>query len=172
MKSENLISGGTILKTHGFEGAVVVKAESWLADKIIEDEPVFLEVEGKPVPFFPEWVDGAGATLIIKFDGYDSTGSMTEFVGCKILCQVTSDRSKEKHLSPEILKGFMLLSDDGMVKSVITGFIDTGFQLILQAEFNGREILIPFHEDLVVNFDEEKREIVLRIPEGLVDINN
>ena len=37
MKNDNLTFAGTILKAHGFEGAVVVKAEAWLQEIIKTD---------------------------------------------------------------------------------------------------------------------------------------
>ncbi len=51
---------GRISKVHGFEGAVTVKLEKNLIENIPDMESVFLEIEGKPVPFFIEESDYPG----------------------------------------------------------------------------------------------------------------
>ncbi len=35
----------------------------------------------------------------------------------------------------------------------------------------GKNILIPFHEDLIVSLDRIKKAIVMNIPDGLTEIN-
>jgi hypothetical protein len=45
---------GQITKTSGFEGTVIVRLEKRSIENIPEPESVFLEIEGRPVPFlFP-----------------------------------------------------------------------------------------------------------------------
>ena len=43
---------GRILKIQGYDGTITVKLEKDFIDNIPEMESVFLEIEGKPVPFF------------------------------------------------------------------------------------------------------------------------
>jgi hypothetical protein len=43
---------GRIIKIIGYEGAVAVKLENIFTENIPQMESVFIEIEGKPVPFF------------------------------------------------------------------------------------------------------------------------
>ena len=48
-------------------------------------ESVFLEIEGRPVPFFVSGSDYSGADILkLRFDGYDSSDKVSEFTGCRI----------------------------------------------------------------------------------------
>ena len=43
---------GRVTKTSGFEGAVVVRLERSFIENIPQIESVFVEIDGRPVPFF------------------------------------------------------------------------------------------------------------------------
>ena len=52
MAYKNDILLGRITKVSGYEGAVTVKLEKIFTENIPQMESVFLEIEGRPVPFF------------------------------------------------------------------------------------------------------------------------
>jgi ribosomal 30S subunit maturation factor RimM len=58
-KSDILL--GQIIKASGYEGAVTVKLEKDFFDNIPNIESVFLEIEGRPVPFFISETEYSGA---------------------------------------------------------------------------------------------------------------
>jgi ribosomal 30S subunit maturation factor RimM len=41
---------------------------------------------------------------------------------------------------------------------------------ILKSGNQSGETLLPLHEDFILNFDSQKKEIVVELPEGLLDI--
>ncbi len=76
---------GRILKVSGYEGAVAIKLEKGFIENIPQMESVFLEIEGKPVPFFISGQEYSGADILkLWFDGYDSNDKINEFIGCRI----------------------------------------------------------------------------------------
>ena len=77
----------------------MIALEGDFSEEVNEMESVFVEVDGKPVPFFFEWVKDSGPnSIIIKFEYYDSDLTMTEFIACPVysdkeIVTVTSDKS-------------------------------------------------------------------------------
>ena len=64
---------GRIIKVSGYEGAVAVKLEKEFTENIPQMESVFLEIEGRPVPFFISDSEYSGADILkLKFEGYES----------------------------------------------------------------------------------------------------
>ena len=64
---------GRITKLSGYEGAVAVKLEKIFTENIPEMESVFLEIEGRPVPFFISGIEYTGADILkLSFEGYNS----------------------------------------------------------------------------------------------------
>jgi 16S rRNA processing protein RimM len=163
---------GQITKVSGYEGAVAVRLEKIYFDNIPHMESVFLEIEGKPVPFFISLTEYSGAEILkIKFDGYDSIEKIREFIGCKIFLTTTlpSEKISSDYLN---LNGFKIYSqEDELIGKISEVIINPGQLLLSITSVDNKEILIPFHEDFILSIKEESRVIVMNIPEGLTKIN-
>ena len=87
---------GRITKISGYEGAVTVKLEKTFTEDIPHLESVFLEIEGKPVPFFISGSEYSGADILkLTFDGYGSIEKVSGFTGCRVF--LTSGGSGGSH---------------------------------------------------------------------------
>jgi 16S rRNA processing protein RimM len=168
----NCILLGKITKVHGFEGAVTVKTELNLSENIPHGEPVFLEIEGRPVPFFVEdcFFPRPGL-LTIKFEDYNSSDKVKEFVGCTVFIASDSEIT-ETDEDIDMLRGYEVFSDQGTDVGKISEIIKNPGQILLEVvSQNGNIILIPLHEDLVTMINDDMKTITMIIPEGLIDIN-
>ena len=93
MAYKNNILLGRITKVSGYEGAVAVKVEKIFTENIPQMESVFLEIEGRPVPFFISAMEYSGADILkLWFEGYDSAEKISEFTGCRIFLTNESRR--------------------------------------------------------------------------------
>lgn len=164
---------GQITKTSGFEGAVLVRLEKSLIENIPGLESVFVETDGRPVPFFIEWSDYQGADIIrLKFSNYDSEAAVEEFKGCRVFL---TEHSDESHNDSDFstLSGYNVLDQDKKPVGKIAGITENPGQLLLNIESpSGKEVLLPLHEDLILSIDERKKVIIMNIPEGLTEINS
>jgi 16S rRNA processing protein RimM len=172
MSPSNLILLGTITKVHGFEGAVTVKTEINLSENIPRGEPVFLQIEGRPVPFFIEYTDTVRpGQLILKFEDYNSDEKVREFVGCDVLISHEA-ASEENREDLSNLLGFTIISDIGDLVGVISEIIPNPGQVLLEVTSpEGRKLLIPLHEDLIRLINNDVKTLTMIIPEGLTGIN-
>lgn len=163
---------GRITKTHGFKGAVTVKVEKIFSENIPEPESVFLEIEGRPVPFFIEYSEQPDSlTLRLKFDGYDSASAMKEFVGCNVFLTETVGKQGKEIRYPG-LEGYSVESREGIIAGVVKELIENPSQLLLNiVSCSGKEYLVPLHEDLIEEVDNKNKIIRMIIPEGLEEIN-
>lgn len=163
---------GRITKTHGFEGAVTVKVEKIFSENIPEPESVFLEIEGRPVPFFIECSEQPDSlTLRLKFDGYNSSSEMKEFVGCNVFLTETAGK-QGKEIQHHGLIGYSVESVDGIIAGVVKELIENPSQLLLNiVSGSGKEFLVPLHEDLIEEINNNNKTIRMIIPEGLEEIN-
>ena len=163
---------GRIIKIIGYEGAVAVKLEKIFTENIPQMESVFIEIEGKPVPFFISGLEYSGADILkLSFDGYNSDEKVSEFAGCKVFLTsaVNNDNLKE---SNESLIGYrVFVQGDQMLGSISEVLTNNGQWLINVISKNKKDILIPFHEHFIRNIDKRKKIIIMNIPEGLADIN-
>ncbi len=163
---------GRITKLSGYEGAVTVKLEKIFSENIPLMESVFLEIEGRPVPFLVSYSEYSGADILkLKFEDYDSIEKVSEFTGCRVFL-TTAVNTENDQEDIQSLVGFNVVLSDGIPLGKITEIISNPGQLLLNViSTKNREILIPFHEHFIVSIDEKNRNIVMDIPEGLTDLN-
>ena len=163
---------GRITKVHGYEGAVTVKLEKTFIENINEMESVFLEIEGKPVPFFIEWSDYPGGDILrLKFEGYKSPDRVSEFMGCRVFL-TTHEIVPGKISYHDQLSGYKILLADNTLLGTVKDVIDNPGQSLINIKSpDGRDILIPLHEDFIIVVDNKKKVIKMDLPEGLTEIN-
>ena len=116
---------GRITKVSGYEGAVAVKLEKIFTENIPQMESVFLEIEGRPVPFFISDQEYSGADILkLSFEGYDSIEKISEFIGCRVfLTDETFDTAGQK-ADKQILTGYQVfIDDDKLVGYCFRGYI-------------------------------------------------
>lgn len=160
---------GRITKTYGFEGAVIVRNESGITREPEQGEPVFVVIDGIPVPFFTReaWSPSPG-TLIISFDDYLTEKSVTGFKGC----EVRTGREENVKRNPVSLEGYTISDKNSGFRGVIARVIQNPGQMIAAVTSEAGEILIPMHQDLIISVDRKRKLIEMSLPSGLTGINN
>ena len=168
----NSILLGQITKVSGYEGAVTVKLEKFFFENIPQMESVFLEIEGRPVPFFVSYSEYSGADILkLKFEGYDSIEKISEFTGCRIF--LTSGKPVENNADDiKSLIGYKVLIQNDILIGTISEVIPNPGQWLLKINSaKDKEILVPFHEDFIVKIEKKKKILVMNLPDGLTEIN-
>ena len=107
----------------------------------------------------------------MKFIDYDTSGKVELLRGCRVfLTDVRSDADDSENLSN--LSGYEVLDANRYSLGHITEVIMNPGQLLLKVLTPiKKDLLIPLHEDLVVNIDKKGKTIIMKIPDGLTDIN-
>jgi 16S rRNA processing protein RimM len=163
---------GRISKVSGYNGTVSVKLEKSFFDNIPEMGSVFLEIDGKPVPFFISSIEYSGGDLLkLKFKGYDSFEKVGEFTGCRIFLTTFSEETSpaESHVS---LSGFkVILKNKDLIGTVKETIQNPGQDLLNIISPEGKEILIPFHKAFILKISIKNKSIMVDLPEGLTEIN-
>lgn len=163
---------GRITKVSGYEGAVAVKLEKIFTENIPHMESVFLEIEGRPVPFFISDSEYSGADILkLHFEDYTTADRISEFVGCRVFLTSEPKTGGRKKVSPTFIGYKVYVSEDELLGE-ITELIPINDQWLINVRsVDKKDILIPFHEDFIVNIYKRKKMIIMNLPEGLTDLN-
>jgi 16S rRNA processing protein RimM len=163
---------GRITKVSGYEGAVTVKLERKFSEKLPHMESVFLEIEGRPVPFFISDLDYSGADILkLKFVGYNSSDKVSGFVGSGVFLTTPILPGGKIH-EIQSLAGYRIMTTDNNLLGTVKEVIQNPGQWILNIiSDSGKSILIPLHKDFVVKTDNRKKLLIMEIPDGLTEIN-
>lgn len=163
---------GNIIKVLGYDGTVAVKLVKAFAENVPVMESVFIETEGRPVPFFISESDYSGGDILrLRFDGYESDIKIRGFAGCKVYLVNVPDIIPDDPDGPEIT-GYTALLKNGENLGIISDVIKNPAQWLIRIMSAGnKEILVPFHEDFIIKSDNIKRIIIFDLPEGLTEVN-
>ena len=163
---------GRITKISGYEGAVAIRLEKIFTENIPKMESVFLEIEGRPVPFFISGMEYSGADILkLWFEDHDSNEKINEFIGCRIFL-TTGIFEEESGNDDQYLVGYAVyIQEDRLLGSVSEVLQNNGQWLISVKSINKKEILIPFHEDFITSIDKRKKVVIMNLPDGLTEIN-
>jgi 16S rRNA processing protein RimM len=173
MAYKNNILLGRITKVSGYEGAVAVKVEKIFTENIPQMESVFLEIEGRPVPFFISGLEYSGADVLkLWFEGYDTVEKVSEFTGCRIFLTEEVIDEKNQKSDNQLLIDYQVYTKESILLGPISDIISNNGQWLLNIiTLNKKNVLIPFHEDFIISIDKRKKIVVMDIPEGLLEIN-
>ena len=170
----NCVKVGYVQKPHGIHGELVIRFEEGYYETLDENPPLFLEIDNLLVPYFIS-DEGlrfkSGESVIARLDWVDSDKKAKALCGLSVFVDQDDVIEFEDELSPHSLIGFQLFGEELGLIGEISEVNDFSGNLLLSVEYQGKEALIPLNEELIVRLDEDKREIELRIAEGLFDLD-
>lgn len=159
---------GRVGKPHGHAGAVKMDLLPDLETDLNINEPVFLLIEGKPVPFFMEECNEAAHPPILHFEDINAMEVARTLQGLEIYAPKAAVESDQEWTSSQLV-GFQAFDGDQALGPVLE-IVDAGMQELLRFELDGREVLVPLQDELIEDFDEANKELHLRLPDGLLNI--
>lgn len=163
---------GFFRKTHGVHGEVVLEYEEHYEYSVEEAERFFIELDGLLVPFFIE-DEGlrfrSAKSVIVNFEEVKTEAYAKRLIGQTAWLYKTEIVDEpEEHA--DLLLGFTLIDEQRGVIGPIEDMDDFAGNIVLNVNFKGQEFLVPYNEEMLVELDEMKKEITLRLPEGLIEL--
>ncbi|MCF8276144.1 MAG: ribosome maturation factor RimM [Flavobacteriales bacterium] len=161
---------GTIIRSHGLKGAFKVNIQSAGVPALEKDEPVFIQLQGGPVPFFVEECSFATRDkLIMKIEGVDSLDKAEQMIGKELFLERERFEAPEADASDELF-GFEVFDEEKGLIGVVSGVLENPQHPILEISHGEKTILIPWVEAIVKEVDEDARTIHIEAPDGLIDL--
>lgn len=173
---EDCIKIGEISKTHGLQGAVVVTTDSDCLERY-EDKPVFLLLEGAPVPFFiaPDGLTERNHTsYIVQFDYVNTQQQAERLIGAEVLLEkslLDEDEWEEEEGDIFDLIDFTVTDLVSGATGKVLDVADYSGNIVLTLDILGKEILLPLSEIYLSSVDWENASLQVTIPEELAELN-
>ena len=165
-----MIQIAQVLKSNGADGEVLMGFRGVAPDEMNLQEPVFIYFDGLPVPFFIEKLTPRGVSkALCRLTGIHSLADAEEIAGAAVYADPsTLDREEdEEELDLDALVGWTVYrADTKEAVGTVSGYEDIPGNPCLY--IGPAAVLVPLHEDLIVDIDEDSRSLTLIIPEGLL----
>lgn len=161
---------GKVVKSHGVRGEVAVE--------VLTDEPEIRyavgevlhgKQAGKERDLTIKTVRPHQQRLLISFEEVPDRTAADCLRGMQFFATPLERGEDSEEFYDHELIGLKVLLD-GLSVGSVTGVMDTPNRKILEVEYHGREVLIPFVMDIVPEVDLEEGYLEITPPEGLLDL--
>lgn len=172
IRKEEVYKIGILTKPHGIKGEIAFTFTDDIFDRVDCDYLICM-MDGILVPFFiEEYRFKTDSVALVKFEDIDTAEQARRFTNVDVYFPIHLAEDAEHDLSWNYFVGFKVSDvkhgDLGKVIAVDESTVNTLFVI----DHQGKELLVPAHEEFIVDLDHEKRCMKLQIPEGLLNLDN
>ncbi|MBE6284940.1 MAG: 16S rRNA processing protein RimM [Bacteroidaceae bacterium] len=168
LRKEDFVYYGKFLKPHGTKGEIGLEGDSILLGE--ECDFVACDIDGILVPFFFETRRTKNSdTLIVKIERMESAEEVRFLTNREAYIPREWTEDSEA-LSWSFFRGFIAVDENLGELGEITDIDESTINTLFVIDNDGEEILVPAQEEFIIGIDQENREILFNLPEGLVTL--
>jgi 16S rRNA processing protein RimM len=162
---------GKLVATFGLKGELVLLHNLGKKTSLKGLEVIFLEETSDN--FLPHFIQSTNikndAEVFIKIDGIDTKEAAKKLKSKNAWLAEEDFKKFVAKSSPISLLGFKLINEDEDLGEIIE-VIEQPHQLLCTILLNGKEALIPIHDQSLKKIDKKKQQVHVTLPDGLLDI--
>ena len=172
---EELILIGHYNKPHGVTGEISATVEVDI-DVLRQLSCLVSEMDGIFVPFFVNSCrPKSSETVLLTIDGISSEQEVSRLVNHDIFALKRDYRQESEDEDADgypldFFIGFEIRDTDGTTIGTITDVDEQTENAIFIISRDDEEIMVPASDDLIVEFDLDKKLMVMDLPQGLLDL--
>ena len=170
LKKENLFRIGSVQKSSGFKGALIVRLDVVKTSEYKKEKFFFILFEGLPVPFEVEQIEINDDVMLVKLVDVDSEEEARKFSRKDFFTEKIPGKIKRNINGWKDLVDFRVtdiaLGELGNILEVL----EYPMQMIARCSVNGKEVLFPLNDEIVLEIHDKERKIVVDLPDGLLDV--
>ena len=177
INSEQLIEIGYVTKLHGLKGELLATVTDTVFDDVKHCPYFVIEMDGIYVPFFiSSYRFRSAETMLLQLDDIDSQVKAEGFCGKKLYFDrkcFSKKEAAEYERSVEEDQGYIGYQIIDTKLGPIGEIIDIDDQtanVLFLIKCKDQELMIPAADDLVVSIDDNKRTIIMDLPDGLIEL--
>jgi len=160
---------GYISRAHGVHGEINIITDQTFGDELLETEFLFIELQGKPVPFPVEYMRWQSENMLLaKVEFIEGESQARSMKGKKIWVEKLPEFISEVSTIQQYV-GYEIVNESGSGGKV-TSVLEIPGNPILITIIDENEILIPLEADYILDIDTKTNLIRVNLPEGLTDI--
>lgn len=162
---------GKLVATFGLKGELILKHS--LGKKTSLKGLEFLFVEETKDNFLPYFIQSTSIKnddeVYLKIDGLDTKETAKKIVAKEAWLAADDFKKYAAKSAPISMLGYNMINEDVDLGKIIE-VIEQPHQLLCTILLNGKEALIPIHEQSLKKIDKKNQKVHVTLPDGLLDI--
>ncbi len=173
IKEDEVYKIGKFNKPHGIHGEISFTFTDDIFDRTDCDYLVCL-LDGIFVPFFvEEYRFRSDTTALIKLEGIQSSEKARMFTNVDVYFPVkyADTQTADDELTWNYFQGFQVIDIQVGSLGKLTDIDDSTENILFVVDYHGKELLIPAHEEFIVEIDKMHRTLTMNLPKGLLSLD-
>lgn len=167
----NYCSIGKFVATFGLTGELVLRHHLGKKTSLKGLETLFIEKRKEELlPYFIESAKvKSDEELYVKLEGIGSRETAQAIVQKQVWLTEDEFHKYAGKSAPISLLGFHIIEEQNDLGEILE-VIEQPHQLICVILLDGKEALIPLHEETLLKIDKKNKKVLVKLPDGLLDI--
>lgn len=162
---------GKLSGAHGLKGEILLRHTLGKKSSLKGLQALFTEEKkGSFLPWFIESAKIKSKTeTILKLDNVNSREDAIKLAQKEVWLPEADFQKYVAKSSPAGLLGYTIINNGELLGEILE-VIEQPHQMLCRLEIKGKEVLIPLHENTLQKADHRKKQVIVELPEGLLDI--
>ena len=172
MKKEACFYLGTIIGKYSFKGELLVKTDTDNINSYNSLTSVFIDIENRLIPYFVKHCLVHKSSLLrFKLEDVSDEETANVLLRKKIYLplELLPKLTGNKFYYHEVI-GFKIIDQKKGEIGTILKINDQTAQPLFEVNDDNKKILIPLHDDLLINLNRKDKSILVNLPDGLIDL--
>lgn len=162
---------GKLVAAFGVNGQLILQHELGKKTALKDLQAIFIEEKKKS--FLPWFITAAKIKseneIYLSLEGISTREAALKLVQKEVWLTDADFKKFAAKSAPASLLGYTII-DDGNELGPILEVIEQPHQLICRIEMQSKEVLIPLNDAFLEKIDHRKKQVLVTLPEGLLDI--
>jgi len=162
---------GKFVTAFGVKGELVLKHNLGKKTSLKGLQAVFIEERKESfIPWFIQQTRIKSADeLYVQLADVPTREEAIKLVQKEVWLQEPDFKKFSAKSSPLNLLGYSIV-ENGKALGSILEVVEQPHQLLCRIEIDGKEVLIPLHEETLIKIDKKAKQVIVQLPEGLLEI--
>ena len=162
---------GKLVAAFGLKGELLLKHTLGKKTSLKGLPAIF--IEEKKNSFLPWFIEGAKIKskeeIYLTLEGVNTRESSMKLVQKEIWIPASDFKKFAAKTSPVNLLGYTIINEKETLGEILE-VIEQPHQLLCRIELKNKEVLIPVNESFLKKIDHKKKQIMMELPDGLIDV--
>ena len=162
---------GKLVAVHGLKGELILKHELGKKTSLKDLKAIFIEdPKNSFIPWFIETAKARSANeILLKLETINTREAAAKLSQKEVWLPEEDFKRLSARSAPANLLGYIIINNNERLSEILE-VIEQPHQLLCRIELNKKEVLIPVNESFLKKIDHKKKEVIMELPEGLIDV--
>jgi 16S rRNA processing protein RimM len=162
---------GKLVAAFGVSGQLILQHELGKKTSLKGLQAIFIEEKKKSfLPWFIESVKiKSDNEIFLTLEGISNREAALKITQKEVWLPEADFKKFASKSAPASLLGYSIIENDKELGSILE-VIEQPHQMLCRIEINSKEVLIPLHEGTLQKIDHKKRQVIVALPDGLLEI--